>query len=112
MPLEKGKSPKAFSHNVSTEIKAGKPQKQAVAIAYSEKNGDEANAGLPLANYGDEQELTDLELAAKKSDTPVEPVVALLPQVPVSPAAPIYDAVPRDCFGAASANDAFKGRTF
>lgn len=35
MPLEEGKSPEAFSHNVKTEIAAGKPQKQAVAIAYS-----------------------------------------------------------------------------
>lgn len=34
MPLEKGKSEKAFSHNVRTEMNAGKPQKQAVAIAY------------------------------------------------------------------------------
>jgi len=39
MPLEKGKSKKAFTHNVKTEIKAGKPQKQAVAIAYSVKRG-------------------------------------------------------------------------
>lgn len=37
MPLEKGKSRSAFSHNVRAEIDAGKPQKQAVAIAYSEK---------------------------------------------------------------------------
>lgn len=36
MPLEKGKSREAFSKNVSTEVKAGRPQKQAVAIAYSE----------------------------------------------------------------------------
>jgi len=36
MPLEKGKSKEAFSHNVATEMKAGKPQKQAVAIAYHE----------------------------------------------------------------------------
>jgi len=39
MPLVKGKaasSPKGFSKNIKTEIKAGKPQKQAVAIAYSE----------------------------------------------------------------------------
>ena len=34
MPLETGKSKAAFAHNVATEIKAGKPQKQAVAIAY------------------------------------------------------------------------------
>ena len=35
MPLNKGKSKKAFSQNVKTEISAGKPTKQAVAIAYS-----------------------------------------------------------------------------
>lgn len=36
MPLEKGKSKKAVSNNIKTEMKAGKPQKQAVAIALSE----------------------------------------------------------------------------
>lgn len=36
MPLEKGSSRKAFSHNVAAEMDAGKPQKQAVAIAYHE----------------------------------------------------------------------------
>ncbi len=35
MPLEKSKSKKAFQKNVKAEIEAGKPQKQAVAIAYS-----------------------------------------------------------------------------
>jgi hypothetical protein len=37
MPLSYGKSDKAFSHNVSAEMHAGKPQKQAVAIAYAVK---------------------------------------------------------------------------
>lgn len=37
MPLERGKSKKAFEANVKAEVKAGKPIKQAVAIAYSEK---------------------------------------------------------------------------
>jgi hypothetical protein len=37
MPLIKSKSKKAFEHNIKAEIAAGKPQKQAVAIAYSEK---------------------------------------------------------------------------
>ena len=37
MPLIKGKSDKAFKQNIKTEIAAGKPQKQAVAIAYSVK---------------------------------------------------------------------------
>ncbi|EDP46283.1 hypothetical protein [Rickettsiella grylli] len=37
MPLIKGKAaktPKGISANIKQEIKAGKPQKQAVAIAY------------------------------------------------------------------------------
>jgi hypothetical protein len=37
MPLIKSKSDKAFNKNVATEVKAGKPVKQAVAIAYSTK---------------------------------------------------------------------------
>lgn len=37
MPLIKGKSKKAFSKNVETEMHAGKPQDQALAIAYSMK---------------------------------------------------------------------------
>lgn len=37
MPLKKGKSKKDFVANIKTEIKAGKPQKQAVAIAYAVK---------------------------------------------------------------------------
>ena len=37
MPLIKSTSKKAFGENVTTEMRAGKPQKQAVAIAYSEK---------------------------------------------------------------------------
>ena len=36
MPLEKGKSQKVISRNIATEMHAGKPQKQAIAIAYSE----------------------------------------------------------------------------
>jgi len=36
MPLVKSAKPAAFKKNIKTEIKAGKPVKQAVAIAYSE----------------------------------------------------------------------------
>ena len=37
MPLKKSTSPKAFKENIKAEVKAGKPLKQAVAIAYAEK---------------------------------------------------------------------------
>ncbi len=37
MPLKKSSSKKAFNENIKAEINAGKPEKQAVAIAYSEK---------------------------------------------------------------------------
>jgi hypothetical protein len=36
MPLSKGKSKKTISKNIVTEMNAGKPQKQAIAIAMSE----------------------------------------------------------------------------
>jgi hypothetical protein len=35
MPLKKGKSQKVISQNIRTEIAAGRPRRQAVAIALS-----------------------------------------------------------------------------
>ena len=45
MPLVKSKSPEAFRKNVKTEVAAGKPVKQALAIAYSVKR--EAAKSMP-----------------------------------------------------------------
>ena len=39
MPLVKSKSPAAFRKNIKAEVAAGKPVKQAVAIAYAVKRG-------------------------------------------------------------------------
>jgi len=45
MPLIKSKSKEAFSKNIKAEIKAGKPQKQAVAIAYAVKRSVKKSDG-------------------------------------------------------------------
>jgi hypothetical protein len=45
MPLIKGKSPKSVSQNIRTEIQAGRPQKQAVAIALN--TARQAGAKIP-----------------------------------------------------------------
>jgi hypothetical protein len=37
MPLKKSATPKAFKENLKAELKEGKPLKQSLAIAYSEK---------------------------------------------------------------------------
>lgn len=42
MPLIKSTSKKAFGKNIGAELKAGKPVKQAVAIAYSVKRSSQA----------------------------------------------------------------------
>ena len=45
MPLVKSPSKNAFRQNIKAEVKAGKPVKQAVAIAYSTKRAAAAKKG-------------------------------------------------------------------
>lgn len=52
MPLIKSMTPKAMSKNIKKEIEAGKPQKQAVAIAYSVKREAEKKAGKKVTPKG------------------------------------------------------------
>ena len=49
MPLIKSKSPAAFSKNIARERAAGKPEDQAVAIAYSEKRAAGGRDKMPAS---------------------------------------------------------------
>ena len=78
MPLEKGKSQKAFVHNLKAEMHAGKPQKQSLAIAYSMKRkaqhkkthgGDMCAHGGPMeCNVGCYAEGGSVDSWTKRSD--------------------------------------------
>ncbi len=59
MPLRHGKSDKDVSENIKTEMKAGKPQKQAIAIAMSEAGRSKkmAEGGMPEPQDTDQEGL-------------------------------------------------------
>ena len=50
MPLVKSTSKAAFRKNIAAEVKAGKPVKQAVAIAYStQREAAKKSGGKPMS---------------------------------------------------------------
>ena len=53
MPLKKGSSKKTISSNIRTEINAGKPRNQAIAIAYAkaQEKKNKKKAGPKGATY-------------------------------------------------------------
>lgn len=53
MPLKQSKSKKAIGENISTEMHAGKPQKQAVAIALSVARKSGAKIKRPKKKSGE-----------------------------------------------------------
>ena len=59
MPMVKGKSQKAVSKNIRAEMKKGKPQKQAIAIAMSK-------AGMSLPKRGERTAKNKASRAMKK----------------------------------------------
>ena len=66
MPLMQGKSKKAFEHNVTAEIHAGKPQKQSLAIAYDVKR---KNQRKKMAQGGTVTAPAEHEATADNGDT-------------------------------------------
>jgi hypothetical protein len=51
MPMAEGKSQKAISKNIRAEMKKGKPQKQAIAIAMSKAGKSLPKRGERMAKH-------------------------------------------------------------
>lgn len=68
MPLLKGKSKKSFGKNVAVEMKSGKPQKQALAIAYSvQKHAKKKMARGGMTGEMPESEYDDKSMISRNS---------------------------------------------
>jgi hypothetical protein len=73
MPLIKSKSDKAFKSNIKAEIAAGKPQKQAVAIAYSTKRMAKKATGGSTSPYDYDSDVDYYQAIGRLKDENDEP---------------------------------------
>jgi hypothetical protein len=92
MPLQSGKSKAAFSHNVEVEIEAGKPQKQAVAIAYSKRGEDNIEVELREAIEAGEKEAEHQRKALAKLGEDLEV------EIEPTPSETVHDELPQLAF--------------
>ena len=67
MPLIKGAKPgtKSFGKNIASEIEAGKPPKQAQAIAYSESGEHKRTRSVPMKSEHHKKAAHHMKEAAK-----------------------------------------------
>lgn len=73
MPLIHSKKPSALKKNIATEVKAGKPVKQAVAIGYSvqhEAKRKRMDEGGDVDTASDEPELPSIEAQSEPEQAP------------------------------------------
>ena len=72
MPLESGSSQATISKNIATERRAGKPEKQAIAIAENKARGDADMSSIPVgASDGETKRagrLMDAEMLSRVAD--------------------------------------------
>ena len=77
MPLIKSTSKQAFEKNISKEVSAGKPEPQAVAIAYSEKRSAQKQPPAHSSHIEEMGSAYENHTASGGPSMPYHPVVEL-----------------------------------